>query len=227
MDEALLAAGLGALVAAVAGAFVPDLVARLPEPEEPAEDKVPYAELAARPGLAWRTALASGVAGGVTGWSVGGGMVLLPLLYLCPIGVALAYVDWRTRLLPTRLIAPSYLVIALLAALAALVEKDLDILLRAGLAWLGAGLFFWMLWRFTPGMGYGDVRLAGLLGMALGVVGWTEVLVGLYAGFLVGVVAWVPMRLLRITTDRHFPFGPFMLVGAVLGVVWGAVVTVG
>ena len=227
MDEALLAAGLGALVAAVAGAFVPDLVARLPEPEEPAEDKVPYAELAARPGLAWRTALASGVAGGVDGWSVGAGMVLLPLLYLCPIGVALAYVDWRTRLLPTRLIAPSYLVIALLAALAALVEKDLDILLRAGLAWLGAGLFFWMLWRFTPGMGYGDVRLAGLLGMALGVVGWTEVLVGLYAGFLVGVVAWVPMRLLRITTDRHFPFGPFMLVGAVLGVVWGAVVTVG
>jgi leader peptidase (prepilin peptidase)/N-methyltransferase len=38
----------------------------------------------------------------------------------------------------------------------------------------------------------------------------------------VGTVGWIPLRLLRITKDRHFPFGPFMLLGAVVGVVWGA-----
>lgn len=228
MDAALLEPLLTALVAALvtgfAGAFVPGLVARLPEPEQPAEDKIPYADLAATPGLGLKTALASGIAGGLLGWAIGPHLTLLPLLYLCPVGTALAYVDWRVRLLPTRIIAPSYLVVAALAGVVALAEWDAGILLRAALAWLGAGLFFWLLWRFTPGMGYGDVRLAGLLGMALGVVGWTEVLVGLYAGFLVGVVAWVPMRLLRITKDRHFPFGPFMLVGAVVGVLWGAFV---
>jgi leader peptidase (prepilin peptidase)/N-methyltransferase len=222
--EPLLAALVAALVTGFAGAFVPDLVARLPEPEEPADDKVTYVDLAARPGLAWRTALASGVAGGLVGLAVGPGTALLPLLYLCPVGVALAYVDWRVRLLPTRVIAPSYLVVAVLVMLVGAVEGDLGLLLRAALAWLGAGVFFWLLWRFTPGMGYGDVRLAGLLGMALGVLGWTEVVVGLYAGFVVGVAAWVPMRLLRITKDRHFPFGPYMLVGAVVGVLWGAFV---
>lgn len=216
--------GLLFVLGALLGWGVPALIARLPEPDEAAEDKIPYADLAGAPGLAWKSALASGLAAGLIGLAIGLDWDLLPLLYLCPVGVALAYVDWRVRLLPTRIIAPSYLVVALLVALVAAVETDLGVLLRAALAWLGAGVFFWLLWRFTPGMGYGDVRLAGLLGMALGVLGWTEVVVGLYAGFLVGVVAWVPMRLLGITKDRHFPFGPYMLVGAVVGVLWGAFV---
>ena len=70
-------------------------------------------------------------------------------------------------------------------------------------------------------MGYGDVRLSGVLGIALGYLGWGELLVGLYAGFLLGGGRLVPLRLLRIAKDRHFPFGPFMLLGALVGVVLG------
>jgi leader peptidase (prepilin peptidase)/N-methyltransferase len=230
LDTALVCA----LVGAVGGLLVPHLVGRLPEPSAPAAPadaggapareaapKPLYADLAAHPGLAWKCALWSAALAGLVGSATGWIWPLLYLLYLVPVGVALAYVDYRTRLLPTRIIAPSYAVVAVLVLVCFAIERDVDDLARAGLGWLVSGLVFWLLWRFTPGMGYGDVRLSGVLGIALGYLGWGEVLVGMYAGFLVGAVGWIPLRLLRITKDRHFPFGPFMLLGAIVGIVWG------
>ncbi len=232
-------AAVCALIGAAGGLLVPQLVGRLPEPEKatvpatadgsPESDAVPeedpkplYADLAAHPGLAWKCALWSAGLAGVIGLSTGWIWPLLYLMYLVPVGVALGYVDYRTRLLPTRIIAPSYLVVGVLVLVCFAIEQNVDDLVRAALGWLLAGFVFWFLWRFTPGMGYGDVRLSGVLGMALGYLGWSELLVGMYAGFLVGAVGWIPLRLLRITKDRHFPFGPFMLLGAVVGIVWGA-----
>ena len=236
-------AAVCALIGAAGGLLVPRLVGRLPEParatvpaavdggaqpvEEPVEEpesepKPLYADLAAHPGLAWKCALWSGGLAGVIGLSTGWIWPLLYLLYLVPVGVALGYVDYRTRLLPTRIIAPSYLVVGALVLVCFAIEQDVGDLVRAVLGWLIAGFVFWFLWRFTPGMGYGDVRLSGVLGMALGYLGWGELLVGMYAGFLVGAVGWIPLRLFGITKDRHFPFGPFMLLGAVVGIVWGA-----
>ena len=232
-------AAVCALIGAAGGLLVPLLVGRLPEPAratvpptadgspesdtEPEKDPKPlYADLAAHPGLAWKCALWSAGLGAVIGLSTGWIWPLLYLLYLVPVGVALGYVDYRTRLLPTRIIAPSYLVVGVLVLVCFAIEQDAGDLIRAVLGWLVAGFVFWFLWRFTPGMGYGDVRLSGVLGMALGYLGWGELLVGMYAGFLVGAVGWIPLRLLRITKDRHFPFGPFMLLGAVVGIVWGA-----
>jgi leader peptidase (prepilin peptidase)/N-methyltransferase len=230
LDAGLLSALTCAVVAAVASWFVPQLVARIPEPEpvtvpEGADDREPkplYADLAAAPGLAPRCALAGAVLGGVIGGVVGWAWPLTYLVLLVPIGIALAYVDHRTRLLPTKVIAPTYGLVGALVLLCAAATQDLDDLARAGLGWLVAGAVFWLLWRFTPGMGYGDVRLSGILGIALGYLGWGELLVGVYAGFLLGSVGWIPLRLLGITKDRNFPFGPFMLLGAVVGIVWGA-----
>jgi leader peptidase (prepilin peptidase)/N-methyltransferase len=229
-DVAAVCAVLGAL----SSWFVPRIVASLPEPAPvvdesgstdplaPHEAKPLYADLAATPGLAWRSAVAGGLCGGLTGLELGWAWPLTFLLYLVPVGVALAFVDFRTRLLPTRLIAPSYLVVGVLVVLSALVTGDWDDLVRAALGWLVSGLVFWLLWRFTPGMGYGDVRLSGVLGLALGYLGWGELFTGVYAGFLLGVVGWIPLRLLRITQDRKVPFGPFMLAGALVGILWGA-----
>lgn len=217
-----------AVVAGVLGWFVPLLIARLPEPpaqeagegEEPPTPKIPYADLAARPGLCWRLALAAAAAGGVLGAALGADWALLFLLYLCPVGVALGYVDWRLRLLPTALVRPSYLAVAVLVVAAALLEGEPQRMVGAAVGLVLLRALYWLLWRFTPGMGFGDVRLSGVLGLALGYVGWTALLVGGYAGFVLGVVLWVPMRLLRLTTDRSFPFGPFMLVGGVIGIGW-------
>lgn len=215
----LVVAAWCAALAGLLGTTVPRLVRVLPEPPEPGE-KLPYAQLAAAPGLAWKAALASAVAGGLVGGAVGLDWSLLFLLYLCPVGVALAYVDWRLRLLPTAVIRPSFAVVCVLAVVAALLEGEPRRILGAAIGLVLLRGLYWLLWRFTPGMGFGDVRLAGIIGVALGWFGAAALLVGGYAGFLLGVVCWVPMRLLRLTTDRSFPFGPFMLVGVLVGVVW-------
>ncbi len=221
-----------ALVAAVLCAggclVVPMLIRSVPEPEPDPEDTPPeepqesYTDVAATSGLAWKSALAGGVVGGLIGWSVGLEWPLVYLVPLVPWGVALAVIDWRTRLLPTRLIAPAYAWLVALVLLCWLVTRDTDDLARAGLGWLVAGGVYLLLWFVYPrGLGYGDVRLSGVLGIALGYLGWGELLVGVYGGFLLGGVGGGLLSLLRVVQRRALPFGPFMLVGAVLGILWG------
>jgi leader peptidase (prepilin peptidase) / N-methyltransferase len=258
LDAALVAGAAGL----VTGAFVPRLIAGVPEPEpepvlEPAGDRAPerssgrtagsehdgeiagltertvvepavdepkelYVDLAARPGLRWKTSVVTAVVAGLLGARIGFHPALALALYLAPVGVALAVIDWRTRLLPTRLVAPSYAVVAALAVLAALLDGDRHALVTAGLGWLVAGGTFFVLWFLYPrGMGYGDVRLSGVLGIALGYLGWSELLTGVYAGFLLGGVGGLLLSLLRLVDRKAYPFGPFMLVGAVVGVVAG------
>lgn len=243
-----LAGAVMAVIGAVLGWFVPTLVARIPEPEpevpadeagaagegpaepetqsvgpsEPEEPKEPYAAIAALPGLTWKSALASAVTAGLVGMRVGWDPALLVWAYLVPVGVALAVVDWRTRLLPTKVIAPSYAVVVALTLLAGTMSGDWDSVVRAGWGWLIAGGTFFVLWFVYPrGMGYGDVRLSGLLGIALGYLGWGQLVTGVYAGFLLGGVGGLLLSLLRIVDRKAYPFGPFMLVGAVVGVLAG------
>jgi leader peptidase (prepilin peptidase)/N-methyltransferase len=240
MSGEVAAALAAAVLCAASGLLVPALIRAVPEPDpepdaapdagaeagadagaEP-EPKLPYAEVAAAPGLAWRCAVAAGGAGAVIGWSLGWAWPLLALLPLVPVGVALAVVDWRTRYLPTRIIAPTYVALLALLLVCWLVTRDTDDLVRAGLGWLAAGGVFLLLWFAHPrGLGYGDVRLSGVLGLALGFLGWGELLVGVYGGFVLGGVGGGLLSLLRVVERRAFPFGPFMLVGALVGVAVG------
>jgi leader peptidase (prepilin peptidase)/N-methyltransferase len=237
------AALLGLVAGAVAGWWCPLLIARVPEPEpdsepdsessepEPEPTAAPeppkerYADIAALPGLAWKCALASAVVGGVLGASVGWDWSLLFLLPLAPVGVALGLVDWRTRLLPTRVVLPAHGAVLVLAALAAVLQHDGGAYVRALLAMLLLRSVFWVLWWIhSAGMGFGDVRLSALLAFALGYLGWAQALVGLYAGFLLFVVPGIAIAVVR--RDRRFlraaiPFGPFLLAGALVGVAVG------
>lgn len=230
MEWAADTAAVTALVGAVGGALVPRLIGRIPEPDELPEPitpdeppKEPYADIATRPGLAWRGALASGVIAGLVGLGVGWVWPLLFLVPLVPVSVALSVVDWRTRLLPTWVIKPTYLVLIALVGVCWVVTRDTDDLIRAGWGWLVAGGLFALLWFIHPrGMGYGDVRLSGIIGISLGYLGWGPLLVGVYAGFLFGGVGGGLLSLLRIVERKGFPFGPFMLVGALVGVLFGA-----
>lgn len=236
LDTALVAGGVGL----VSGAFVPLLIARLPEPDEDDDTLTPaaneaefarpvdapkelYVDVAALPGLRWKAALASAVAAGLIGGRTGWHPALLFLLYLVPVCVALSVVDWRTRYLPTRLIAPSYVVVAALAVLASLLTSDWTSdwarLRLAAVGWVSAFLFFALLWVLPGGMAYGDVRLAGVLGMALGWLGLAQLALGLYTGFVLGGVAGLVLSRLKVFHHRHSPFGPHMVIGALLGVV--------
>lgn len=233
------AALLGAAVGAVVAAAGPTVIARLPEPElepkpeegeeeprsrlriAPAHTKVLYADLAGRPGLAWRLAIGAAAVGAVLGSALGWSWDLLVVLPLVPIGVWLGYVDWRTTFLPTRIIAPSYGVVAAAVVIAALAEGDRTDAVRAVEGWAVYGGLFLVLWYLTPGFGYGDVRLAGVLGLALGWLGWSQLLMGVFLGSVLGGFGGALLVLLRITERGRNPYGPHMLIGAAVAAAYG------
>ncbi|MFI5428367.1 hypothetical protein [Aeromicrobium sp. UC242_57] len=91
------------------------------------------------------------------------------------------------QLLPFLLVAPMYVVTVLLVGLGALLLDDVDVLKHALIAnvvvYAAFRLLHWFGSRFFGGaFGYGDVRLSGVLAVALGALGTSEVVVGIYAG---------------------------------------------
>lgn len=251
MSTDLLAMVACAAVTAGLCALGPAVIRRLPEPaddpmaeptDEPAADspappeppisgaptqltpvKIPYRDLGEAPALPLWLAAAGAVVGGLVGWRLGVEPVAGAWVFVGAVGIVLGYVDARTRLLPTRIIAPSYAVLAGLLGIAALLDGATDQLLRAGLGWVAMGGFYLLLWLVYPaGLGYGDVRLAGLLGLALGYLGWAQLVSGMYAGFLLGAVGGGVLAVAKLVDRRRYPFGPFMLLGALVGLVWGS-----
>lgn len=225
MNEHLLAGLVTMLVAGLGGLLVPVLIRAVPEPDEPAADKEPYAAIAAMPGLAWRSAVASALFGLGIGLTTGLEWSLVWLAPLVPVCVALGLIDWRTRLLPRRIVVPTTLAaIVAVAAVGLLTDRTADPV-RALLAMLAVRSFFWLLWAVrSAGMGFGDVRLAAIVGLVLGWVGWGATLIGVWVGFIVFVIPGVTLALVR--RDRSLmrkpqPYGPFMLFGAWVGLVWG------
>ena len=144
-------------------------------------------------------------------------------LYFASVGLALSMIDFDTKRLPNRLTLPSYVVMGLLLLLPAVAEGDLA---AYGRAWLGALLlfafYFVIVFIYPAGMGLGDVKLAGVIGLALGWLGWGELLVGGFLGFLLGALAGVTLMVVgRAGRRSALPFGPSMLAGALLAVLWG------
>jgi leader peptidase (prepilin peptidase)/N-methyltransferase len=214
---------VGGVLTALICAAGPLVVGRLPEPVAAAPGKAPYRQIAARRHLAAELASAGALVGGALGWRLGFQPVLAAWLYLAGAGVVLGYVDARTGLLPTRIVAPSYPVVVALVCLAAAVDARPHHLAGAALGWLVMGGFYLLLWLVYPGgLGYGDVRLSGLLAIPLGYLGWASLLTGLYAGFVLGAVGGLVLSLRgRGGGRRAFAFGPYMLLGCLVGAAFG------
>ena len=229
-----------ALVAAVwgaaSGAVLPRVIARLPEPEpdplEPAADEADFArpvdepkelyvDLARLPGLAWKLAVVRAVLAGVDRRP--DRLVAGPAVpaYLVPVGVALALVDWRTRYLPTRLIAPSYVVVGVLVLLASAAHPGLA--LAAGVGDRVGGLLRGVL-RAVVRQPAGDgLRRRPARGAARDGVGWlgiAQLVLGMFTSFLLLAVGGIVLSLARVFHRRHMPFGPFLVAGAYLGAVF-------
>ncbi len=72
-------------------------------------------------------------------------------------------------------------------------------------------------------MGMGDVKLAGVLGMALGWLGWGVLIVGGFLGFVYGAIIGLALMVGRRAGRRTaIPFGPFMVAGALTAILVGA-----
>ena len=249
VDQTLLVALAAALLSGLGGLLVPSLIARVPEPaaKQPvpegaaegsaadgttaggaAADEPPkmlYADIAARPGLAWRSAAISAACAGLVASVTGADWSLLWLVPLTPVAVALSVVDWHTRLLPRVVVVPVTLLAVALVVAIGLATDERDALVRALLAMVVSRSFFWVLWFVrSAGMGFGDVRLAAPVGLVLGWVGWGALAIGIWVAFVafaVPALALAVARRDRALLKKSFPFGPFMVIGALVGLVWG------
>ncbi|MCW2671716.1 MAG: prepilin signal peptidase PulO-like peptidase [Frankiales bacterium] len=156
-------------------------------------------------------------------WRFGAQVALVVYLWLAAAGVALALIDIDTKRLPDVLTKPSWAVVAVGLTLAALTDADPHHLERAGLGALALGGFYALLWFAYPGgMGFGDVKLAPTLGALLAWISWGALAVGAFAGFLLGGVFGIGVVLAgRGGRKSKVPFGPFMLLGALVGIFFG------
>lgn len=142
---------------------------------------------------------------------------------LVPVAVLLAAVDHRVHRLPDRLTLPAAGVAAVLLGIAALLPEHGGSWLSALLGGAGLGAFYLLLFLVNPnGMGFGDVKLALSLGVVLGWYGWAVVFAGGFAGFLFGAVYGLALMIMRRAgRATGIPFGPFMIAGALLGILLG------
>ena len=148
-------------------------------------------------------------------------------LFLAGAGVLLAVIDLQHHKLPNRVVVPSLGIGAALLAVAAAGEHDWPALLRAGLGAVVLFAVFLVMALISPrSLGMGDVKLAALIGLYLGWLGWGAVFLGAAAGFVVqAVVALVLLAARLVKLRGHLPYGPAMLLGAALVIGWsGALV---
>ncbi|MDT0485306.1 MULTISPECIES: prepilin peptidase [Streptomyces] len=149
---------------------------------------------------------------------------LLVWLLLAPIAVLLSTVDFAVHRLPDVVAIP-------LAGTAIVGLGGAALLPNAGGSWrtallgsLTLGACYFVLFLINPrGFGFGDVKLAPALGAVLGWYSWGTLLIGTFAGFLLGALYGVGLILSRRAGRKTaIPFGPFLLAGAFVGILLGS-----
>lgn len=150
------------------------------------------------------------------GWSPD----LAAWVWFVGIGLLLAVIDLREKLLPNRILLPATVGAAGLLTLAAALDGAWPDLLRALLAGAASFAVLLVMALLAPsGLGMGDVKLAALLGLVLGWFGWSVVLLGFFLGFVLqAVVGLVLLAARRAGRDTDLPFGPALLTGALAAV---------
>jgi len=170
----------------------------------------------------------------VTATLFGAMAFVVPSLWLLPAYlvfvtamVALTLTDLDTQLIPNRILGPATVASAALLVIGSLIDGEPSALLRAAAG--GTAYFVLMLALALVargGLGFGDVKLAFLIGVFTGYIGWGPVIVAAVGGFLIGgLVAVVLLVTRRSGRKDAIPFGPFMTLAAAIAVVFGEAIT--
>lgn len=166
--------------------------------------------------------LLGGLAGLASSWTQ-----MLAFVVLAVASGLLTVIDLAEERLPDVIVLPLLGITAVLLTLAAWVDGDWTALIRAGLAALALFVLYFVMAIFSPDLGFGDVKLAAVAGAFGGWFGWGAVLLGFGAGWATFAIAGMVLLATR-RRDRKssLAFGPFLILGAVLGVFWaGALLT--
>lgn len=164
------------------------------------------------------------IGAGLTGWGVGARWTLVAWIWVALVGAVLSFIDIEHHRLPDRLTLPSYAVVGIALVVPAVAYSQWGAYGRAWLAALAMFIGYFVLALIYPaGMGMGDVKLAGVLGLVLGYVGWAYVFVGFFAAFFVGAIVGIALMVGgRAGRKTAIPFGPFMFVGALIALLFTA-----
>ena len=160
---------------------------------------------------------------GVLAARLAGSWALPAYLTFAAVLVVLSGIDLDTMTLPRRVVYLGGLAGIVLLTIAGLADGEPRRLVWALVGAASALAFFLAVHLASPrSMGFGDVRLAGLIGLHLGWLGLIEVPIGLFLGFLLGAAAGIAAIVAgRAAWGRRIPFGPFMAAGALIAVVVG------
>lgn len=145
------------------------------------------------------------------------------LWWLAAVSVILTSIDLTTRRLPNSIVLPGYLVALAAFVVACALGAPWTSLVRALIGMVALFGLYWLLrWFWPHGMGGGDVKLAGLLGLYLGWFGWSALAVGALAGFVLGGAFGVALLVSgRASRGSVISYGPWLLAGAWVGILVG------
>lgn len=144
-------------------------------------------------------------------------LVLAALAWMAAAGIVLAAIDASKRRLPDAILAPTLVGVVALLIAAGLVDHRPHQLLQALISGAAAFAAFTLLALATSGLGFGDCKLAALLGVALGWFSWRTLFAGITLGFLLAALYLLPRMMAgRSARSERIAFGPFMLMGALI-----------
>jgi leader peptidase (prepilin peptidase)/N-methyltransferase len=174
------------------------------------------------PRAPWWPAPALAVVWGFLAWRIGdlAGWAALPAFLLFGwLAITLIWIDADVHRLPDGLVLPAYPALGALLLVASATSGEWRAMLVALACMAGAYSLYFVMALISPAsLGFGDVKLAGLIGLVLGWLGVPVALLGLMAGFVVGgVIALVFLLARRAGWKSQIAFGPAMLIGALVG----------
>lgn len=166
----------------------------------------------------------TGAAFALLGVLLGASWVVPAYWWFAAVAITLTLTDLDVQRIPNRILFPGTVVAAMLLATGSALDGELGSLARAG---GGAGAYFGLLFIVAlvarGGFGFGDVKLAVLLGGFLAYRSWEALVVGIFAAFLIGgVVAAVLLITRRAGRKSAIAFGPSMVAGAAVALAWAA-----
>lgn len=150
-------------------------------------------------------------------------LLVLPFWVFLAMAVTVSVTDLTHRLVPRQLLYGALVLIApLLVAVSVHLHQWRPLVDAAAAGLVAFGVFF-VIWFFVPrGMGFGDVRLAGVIGVTVGYLGLLQTYLAFLIGFVLGLLfGLVLMAVARSGRKTRIPFAPALCIGAAVAIGWG------
>lgn len=183
-----------------------------------------FESIRSNPGRTPLVAIATAVLFGIAPLALGVDWVLPAYLWFVAVTVTLTLTDLDTKLIPNRILFPGTAVALVLLMGGAMVEDGPIVRPLAG------GVIYFVLLLVLAliargGFGFGDVKLAFLLGLFTAYQSWETLIVAMFAAFLLGGLVSAILLVFRIRSRKDsIPFGPYLVAGAYLAIVWAGTI---